>query len=218
MYIEISKKKGVNALTKKAVQKALNDDIYKKSFSILSFHWGDEYSHLPNKTQIELCRELSDKYNFIIQGHHTHVMQGVEKIKNSLIAYSQGNFYFEDIQSEVNSKLQVRQSAITREGFILGVEILNTEITDWRIIGIRREEERISIINNFDKIKTISEKINDYKNAEYEKEAKSMIISQKKSNRGNHDFKWFMSKLNYYSIGAELKSHLYKKKYDRAYK
>ena len=33
-------------------------------------------------------------------------MQGIEKYKSSILAYSLGNFYFDDCQSPINYKLE----------------------------------------------------------------------------------------------------------------
>jgi poly-gamma-glutamate synthesis protein (capsule biosynthesis protein) len=62
---------------------------------IVSMHWGDEYIQRPSVSQIEMAHEMVDSGASLILGHHPHVIQGVEKYKNGLIAYSLGNFVFD---------------------------------------------------------------------------------------------------------------------------
>ncbi len=59
---------------------------------VVAVHWGDEFAKYPSNAQILLGHEFVDMGANIILGHHSHVFQGIEKYKGSLIAYSQGNF------------------------------------------------------------------------------------------------------------------------------
>ena len=67
-----------------------NDNSYIK---VAIMHWGFEFNHLPMPYDIELAHEMADKGCNIIIGHHPHVLQPVEKYKDTLIYYSVGNFY-----------------------------------------------------------------------------------------------------------------------------
>lgn len=62
---------------------------------ICSFHWGEEYRDYPTKTQKKLGRIAIDAGARIVHGHHPHVLEGVEFYKQGLIAYSLGNFIFD---------------------------------------------------------------------------------------------------------------------------
>jgi poly-gamma-glutamate capsule biosynthesis protein CapA/YwtB (metallophosphatase superfamily) len=62
---------------------------------IASFHWGSEYKDLPNWTQKKLGRLAIDCGAKIVHGHHPHVLQGVEFYRGGIIAYSLGNFIFD---------------------------------------------------------------------------------------------------------------------------
>lgn len=59
---------------------------------IVSIHWGIEFSHEVNSKQKNIAQELSDLGVNIIIGHHPHVLQPIEKINNTLVIYSLGNF------------------------------------------------------------------------------------------------------------------------------
>jgi hypothetical protein len=59
-------------------------------------HWGDEYAEGPNITQVKAAHSLIDAGADMVIGHHPHVLQGVERYGKGLIAYSLGNFLFEN--------------------------------------------------------------------------------------------------------------------------
>jgi len=59
---------------------------------ICSMHWGDEYQDIPNEKQIHQAEYLSSLGVDIILGHHPHVIQPVDKINQTIVVYSLGNF------------------------------------------------------------------------------------------------------------------------------
>lgn len=61
---------------------------------IVSLHWGEETCHYPLPEQIEQGRSIINMGADVILGHHSHILQGIEKYKNGLIVYSLGNFVF----------------------------------------------------------------------------------------------------------------------------
>lgn len=70
---------------------------------IINLHWGIEYFYLPTPDQIVAARKLIDAGADIIIGHHPHVLQGLERYKDGIIAYSLGNFLFSEILWEWNA-------------------------------------------------------------------------------------------------------------------
>ncbi len=62
---------------------------------IVSFHFGDEYQTLPNARQRYLAEMAIESGAKIIIGHHPHVIQPTEYYKDGLVAYSLGNFIFD---------------------------------------------------------------------------------------------------------------------------
>lgn len=60
---------------------------------VVSIHWGDEYALQPSARQEELAEWMSIQGVDIIFGHHPHVLQRYEKIGNTEVFYSLGNFY-----------------------------------------------------------------------------------------------------------------------------
>lgn len=84
---------------------------------IVSIHFGEEYQNVTNKRQIFLAKKAIDAGAKIVIGHHPHVVQSVENYKDGLIAYSLGNFVFDQNFSEE-----------TMKGMVLEVILRNDEI------------------------------------------------------------------------------------------
>jgi poly-gamma-glutamate capsule biosynthesis protein CapA/YwtB (metallophosphatase superfamily) len=63
---------------------------------IVVVHWGEEYADAPNHAQIKAAHALVDAGADMVIGHHPHVLQAVERYGKGLIAYSMGNFLFEN--------------------------------------------------------------------------------------------------------------------------
>jgi len=61
---------------------------------VVLFHFGQERSPTPTKTQRLLAHAAADAGADLVIGHHPHVLQGLERYHHSLIAYSLGNFLF----------------------------------------------------------------------------------------------------------------------------
>lgn len=71
---------------------------------ILSIHWGDEYHMIPGRKQKELAKRLSQLGFDILLGHHPHTVQKAEKINNTWVIYSHGNFIFDQNFSALTQK------------------------------------------------------------------------------------------------------------------
>jgi poly-gamma-glutamate capsule biosynthesis protein CapA/YwtB (metallophosphatase superfamily) len=59
---------------------------------IVSMHWGSEYQHYPNTFQTSEAQFLADLDVDFIIGHHPHVIQPIDKIDDTIVIYSLGNF------------------------------------------------------------------------------------------------------------------------------
>lgn len=80
-------------------------EIVKKAssqadFLIVSFHFGEEYQTTHDARQEKLAHLAVDHGAKLVIGHHPHVVQDFEVYKESFIAYSLGNFIFDQSWSE----------------------------------------------------------------------------------------------------------------------
>ena len=58
-------------------------------------HWGDQYVSRPNELQRRVAERLADAGATAVLGGHSHWVQGMEMIDDTLVAYSLGNFIFD---------------------------------------------------------------------------------------------------------------------------
>ena len=65
-------------------------------FVIALPHWGTEMSTELETVQVELAQKLIDAGADAVVGSHPHILQGIEFYNGKLIAYSLGNFWFND--------------------------------------------------------------------------------------------------------------------------
>lgn len=63
---------------------------------IVYIHWGEEYADDPAPHQRKAAKALIDAGADLVVGHHPHVLQGIERHGRGAIAYSLGNFLFEN--------------------------------------------------------------------------------------------------------------------------
>ena len=63
-------------------------------FVVLILHWGMSNSRFPEPWQRKDAREFVHAGADLIVGHHSHVLQGFEKIGNAMVFYNLGNFAF----------------------------------------------------------------------------------------------------------------------------
>jgi len=60
---------------------------------ITKLHWGAEYTNKANEYQITLAQQLADSGQIdLLDGSHSHSVQPITQIGNTLVAYSHGNF------------------------------------------------------------------------------------------------------------------------------
>jgi poly-gamma-glutamate synthesis protein (capsule biosynthesis protein) len=80
---------------------------------IVLTHWGDEFGDAPGAFQRSIAHRLVEAGADLIVGHHPHVLQEIEFYRGSTIAYSLGNFLFENL------------SPIPRLSGVLSVDLLS---------------------------------------------------------------------------------------------
>ncbi len=150
-FYATAKKGGISPLN----LKYLISDILKYrryvDILVLSVHWGFEYEVYPRKFQIKLAHQLADAGVDIIVGHHPHVLQGLEFYKSSVIAYSLGNFVFDQPFPETKESVILWIDA-TKNG-IKTVSITPLYLTNDGFFPVVPDKKKaLSIYNRFLKI------------------------------------------------------------------
>ncbi|MBZ9578580.1 CapA family protein [Patescibacteria group bacterium] len=98
----------------------------KADIVIVSMHFGEEYQSQASSEQKYFAHLAIDSGAHLVVGHHSHVVQKVERYKDGLIAYSLGNFIFDQGFSEK-----------TMEGLLLKVIIKDNKIKELIPIEIK---------------------------------------------------------------------------------
>lgn len=102
------------------VEELVTKHAPRVDYLIVSFHFGNEYQELPSRRQRLLAEAAIDAGAKLVVGHHPHVIQPTEKYKDGLIAYSLGNFVFDQNFSEE-----------TMQGRVLEVTVKNKETKNY---------------------------------------------------------------------------------------
>ena len=100
---------------------------------IVSVHWGGEYQAAPSPRQQAIAQALARAGADLIIGHGPHVLQRVEWMGKTLVAYSLGNLLFDQLYP-----LDCRQGVILRvtrsvRGGSLAFELLPTVAEEGRV-------------------------------------------------------------------------------------
>jgi poly-gamma-glutamate capsule biosynthesis protein CapA/YwtB (metallophosphatase superfamily) len=83
---------------------------------VVVVHWGEEYRTDPTERQIEFGRRLVDWGVTVVVGHHPHVIEPTEKYKNGFIAYSLGNFIFDQHFSKETMEGEILEITLNKNG------------------------------------------------------------------------------------------------------
>lgn len=109
-------KQGILLANNPRIKEIINKASKEVDYLIVSFHFGDEYKTTNNKRQQTLARLAIDNGAKIVIGHHPHVVQNTEVYKNGFIAYSLGNFIFDQKFSKNTMEGMLLQMKIWRDG------------------------------------------------------------------------------------------------------
>lgn len=112
-YMKVEEDKtGILLASNPKFEQIIKNASSQVDYLVVSFHWGDEYKKLHNKRQESLAHKAVDAGAKIIIGHHPHVAEDTEVYKNGFIAYSLGNFIFDQ-----------KFSADTMQGMMLELKL-----------------------------------------------------------------------------------------------
>ena len=130
---------------------------------IVSLHWGDEFIEHPAPAQVALAHQLVDAGADVILGHHPHIVQGVERYRGAVIAYSLGNFIYDQWQERLRRSCMLRLT-------IRGARDIDCILEPLLINGIHQpipyaESERAAVIAH---LAELSRMVGAYGEVEYQ--------------------------------------------------
>jgi poly-gamma-glutamate synthesis protein (capsule biosynthesis protein) len=131
--------------------KIIKNATKQVDYLVVTFHFGEEYQTKHNARQEYLAHRAVDDGAKIIIGSHPHVIEDTEVYKNSFIAYSLGNFIFDQSWSKPTMQGMLLEIKLNRDGSMTAKKDtlqLNSAFQPDKII--KGQEEKIK----FQEIKT----------------------------------------------------------------
>jgi poly-gamma-glutamate capsule biosynthesis protein CapA/YwtB (metallophosphatase superfamily) len=95
---------------------------------IVSLHWGVEYASKPAAKQVEIAHRLIDAGADFVVGGHPHVVQRIEQYHRRWIAYSLGNFIFDQHSPGTHHGMMLKATVVG--GQVASVEQIRITIDD----------------------------------------------------------------------------------------
>jgi poly-gamma-glutamate synthesis protein (capsule biosynthesis protein) len=80
-----------------AAARRVADAAKQAELVIVSIHWGGEYQASPSPRQRSIAEAFTHAGADLILGHGPHVLQPVERVGKTLVAYSLGNLLFDQL-------------------------------------------------------------------------------------------------------------------------
>ncbi|PCI19526.1 hypothetical protein COB64_03620 [Candidatus Wolfebacteria bacterium] len=125
---------------------------------VVSFHWGNEYKPHSSR-QTKLSHQAIDAGAKLIIGHHPHIIQDTEEYKNGIIAYSLGNFIFDQHFSQATMEGLLLDITLVKNPFTQEVSIQKTNKFIVRLNEFYQPNEIIEINNSYIDTKAVEGKI-----------------------------------------------------------
>lgn len=197
-----NKKYGINKLEVEHVESKMKEYHEAGYLNIVSIHAGEEHVNYPNFNHILVARQLAKISPYIHYGHHPHVLQGIEEVDESLIAYSLGNFCFDDIYTSKSSEPLIKQNRNNNTSVILSLQIENSKLVQFETVGIYAASDKLELNHTL-----AVENIKQYSKGllmapdEYISKRKNILDEYLKKRKNKRDFQWYMKRLN---IGTAL--------------
>jgi len=188
---------GVNELNYPDIEKTMAQNSTIGYLNILSIHAGQEHINYPNYDHIKFARKLSEIDSYVYYGHHPHVLQGIEEYNNSLIAYSLGNFCFDDIYTNRSDRPLVKQTDNNKSSIVLELEYQKNKLVNYKPIPIYAGDEKMEIGSH-----KINKNLDHYSltlktdEKEYIKMRDEVVTSLVQNRNAKRDLRWYLKRMN----------------------
>lgn len=207
---------GINEYNLSTVDKVLTKHDKENRLSILAVHAGLEHVNFPSLDHIKAARYLASKHKYIYYGHHPHVAQGIEMVDGSLIAYSLGNFCFDDVWSSASKdKPLVELTENNRSSFMLEITIDNNDVKGYEIIPIYIGKDKLYVGRGTtaEDLKRFTDFINSMQPQDYEKMRKEILTKRISERKAQRNFEWYLKRLRPRYVKIMLNARHNAKKY-----
>lgn len=203
----------VDELSYDTIEKKVAATNYLNVFGV---HAGLEHVNYPSYDHINLARDISQRSNCVYWGHHPHVLQGIEEVNDSLIAYSLGNFIFDDVYTPKSDKPLVIQSENNKTSVILVLEVEDGKLLSWDTIGIYMGEKQLQVYYDpaIENLTKYSNFLNEDKVA-YVQKRSSLLNDYVEKRKEMRDLQWYLKRCNLSSVKMLVNARKNTKLYNR---
>lgn len=121
----------VNNYTYEKAKKDIEKVKDKVDLLIVSMHWGVEDADYRTEKQLKVAKELSSLGVDLILGTHSHVIQPIERVNDTVVIYSLGNFISDQIPTKnligdlVSMDIKLKNNKINIDN--IGVRLMYTD-------------------------------------------------------------------------------------------
>ncbi|GEM_PF-508960 len=134
---------GIAIFDKEKMKRDIKHAKESAKFIVVSLHFGDEYKKYSNRFQQEMAHTAIDAGASLVVGHHPHVVEETEIYHGGLIAYSLGNFIFDQFFSKETQHGAVL-TVYVKDGKVDAAEMIPTDITkQYRVVLKEKEKWRV---------------------------------------------------------------------------
>lgn len=189
---------GINEFDLSTVINRLKENDNSGWLNIAAVHSGIEHVNYPSIDLRKAAKMMADAVPLLFYGHHPHVVQPIERIGNSIIAYSMGNFMFDDtFLKPTDSKPLVKLSENNRSSFIMKVEIENNTLKGYEILPIYIGHDKIHVDKGVNEtvLSDYLQTMNSMNEDEYEDMRRRQRLEWIAPRHAQRDFVWYIQRL-----------------------
>jgi poly-gamma-glutamate capsule biosynthesis protein CapA/YwtB (metallophosphatase superfamily) len=129
-FNDVDRQPLVNTADPETITRIISEVRDKADIVIIMFHWGDEYTAMPNQRQCHLAHLSIDAGADLVLGNHPHWIQPLEIYQDRLIVYAHGNTIFDQMWSQ-KTKEGIIGRYLFYDDVLIDVEFLPIEIRDY---------------------------------------------------------------------------------------
>lgn len=125
-YVAGESRQGVNLLEGEKIAADVRAARELADFVVVSMHAGTEYQPLPDSVQRGAAQAAAKAGASLVIGHHPHVLQPIETIGTTTVAWSLGNFVFDqdfspETQESAIVRFEISQKGVAASAFPLRI-------------------------------------------------------------------------------------------------
>lgn len=198
------------------------ESFFKKAYEekclpIASVHFGLEGLHYPSTEHINLFRDFTIDYNYLLHGNHPHAIQGYEDINESLLIYAQGNLCFDET-TVTSIHFTPSEKPEERKSYITVVEIEDNKIRSHKEYVLTDLDTDVLHIDEriYSELVKYSSKLSEPLEDIIKERKKE--ISEQRTQAQKRDVRFYLDRLNYKYIGAYINGKLHARQYNELFK